>query len=311
MKLPPFRYGAPTVLGEAIELLAEHGDEAAVLAGGQSLLLELRYRQRMPKVLVDLNAVSALDRVSVPPIATASLLRASGLTPAIEVGALVRHADLEALGRAGDPASGPLGRLIGLIAPLVGHPPIRARGTFAGSIAWAHPSAEWCALAALVDAVVVVHGSDDERQVPAADWFVGRHRTACRPDEVITRVRLPLLDAGSGIGFVEHRRTHGTFALVAALAAVRLGFHGQIREARLALAGAADVPVRARAVEAGLVGAVPNDHTLRAAVQLVNDDTDPVPEPHCSPEYRRHAVRVVAQQALSRAVVDARLRRPR
>jgi carbon-monoxide dehydrogenase medium subunit len=311
MKLPPFGYGTPATLGEALELLAEYGSDAALLAGGQSLLLELRYRDRTPAVLVDLNGIAGLDRISVPPPDAAPALLAAGVRPALEVGALVRHAGLEALGRSGDPAVGPLGRLIGMIAPLVGHPPIRERGTFAGSIAWAHPAAEWCALAVLTDAEVITHGPDRERSIPAERWFTGRQATSIGPDEVVVRIRMPLLAPGTGVGFLEHRRTHGTFALVAAMATVRLGRQDRIGAVRLAFANAGEVPLRARAAEAALIGRYPDRATLRDAAQLAADAADPVPEPHCSPAYRRHAVGVLARRALAMAVADARGRTAR
>lgn len=296
MKLPAFRYEAPGTVQEAVEVLGRHGPDAAVLAGGQSLLIEMRYGERSPAVLVDANAVVGLDA-----------LRMQDGT--LRVGALVRHADLE--GRGSDVArqtlgdAGPLGRLLRTIAPEVAHPPIRSRGTFVGSIAWAHPSAEWCALAALLDAGVGVVSRTGDRTVAASEWFRGRLRTDRRPDELVTHVDLPLLPEGSGVGFVEHRRSHASFALVAALACVALGDDGVVTSARVAVAGAGDVPMRMTAAEEELVGVVPDDRACGTSGDAAAAQSRPWSEPHCGAEYRRHAVAVTVGRALGRAARDA------
>jgi carbon-monoxide dehydrogenase medium subunit len=296
MKLPSFRYEAPTTVEEAVDALSRHGGEAAVLAGGQSLLIEMRYGDRRPAVLVDVNPVRGLGRVAL----TDGTLR---------VGATVRHADLE--GRGDDRArraveeAGPLGRLLRAVAREVAHPAIRSRGTFAGSVAWAHPSAEWCALAALLDATVELRSGEGSRRVDAAQWFRGRLRTDRRPDELVTGVDLPLVPARCGVGFVEHRRSHATFALVAALACVELGDDGAVAAARVAVAGAGDVPLRARQAEVALIGAVPDERACLAASDAAARESSPWDEPHCGAGYRRHAVGVVVRRALQQAVRDS------
>ncbi len=300
MKLPPFGYLAPTGVEEAVEVLTRFGPNAAVLAGGQSLLLQMRLLERSPAVLVGLEAVPGLSAVQAAPTH-------------LELGALVRHAALEArsshalvplgTGSGGAARPDPLVRLLALVAPQVAHPPIRARGTFVGSLAWAHPSAEWCALAALVRAVVLVRGPGGGRQVEIQDWFRGGQRTDLRSGELVTGVRLPRLPAGTGVGFVEHRRSHASFALVAALAAVRSAEDGTIASARVGLAGAGDRPVAADLP--ALVGHRPGPQDLAAAAAELADGCEPVAEPHCSAEYRRHCVQVLTRRAIEQALADA------
>jgi aerobic carbon-monoxide dehydrogenase medium subunit len=285
VKPASFDYRAASSAGEATSALAEAGSDAAVLAGGQSLMIDLRYRRQRPGLIVDINRASELGRLSV-------------VDGQVEIGALVRHRQLENASL-GDP----LERLLRLVARYVAHPPIRARGTFAGSIAWAHPAAEWCALAAALDAEMVLASVPGLRAVPAAEWFAGRHRTSRRPDELLTAVRMPLLGAGTAVGFAEHWRTHGSFALAAALAAVRVT-DGRVSWARIGLAGAADVPLRARAAEAVLTGQAVSEDLVAQAAEAAASAAQPVPEPGCSPAYRRQALRVMVQRSLQQALSE-------
>ena len=233
MKPPPLDYRAPTSVDEVLEALTEPG--GVVLAGGQSLVLELVYREQRPRTLVDVNRVVGLDAVRTDD---------AGLT----LGALVRHAALERGG------ADPVRRLLAQVAPYVANPPIRARGTFCGSVAWAHPAAEWNAVALALDAEVHLQSVAGTRSVTAADWFVGDRRTARRPDELVTEVLLRALPADAGVGFAEHRRTHASFAEVAVVA-VLVARDRVVEQVRLAVAGLADRPLRLDAVEASLVGA--------------------------------------------------------
>jgi aerobic carbon-monoxide dehydrogenase medium subunit len=242
VKPAPFDYVAPTTVEEAVEALAEDG--AVVLAGGQSLVLELVYRDQRPRLLVDVNAVGGLSEVRED-------------DHGLRLGALVRHAQLEQGG------AGPVRRLLAQVAPYVAHPPIRARGTFCGSLAWGHPAAEWNAVALVLDAEVHVRGTGGARVVAAADWFVGERRTSRRPDELVVEVVLPVPPAGTAVGFAEHRRTHASFADVAVVAAA-LVRAGQVEQVRLGVAGLADRPVRLSEVEEALVGVGAGDLAVRA-----------------------------------------------
>jgi carbon-monoxide dehydrogenase medium subunit len=287
VKPAPFEYVAPVSVPAAVEALARGGDGAAVLAGGQSLLIEMRYRERRPPLLVDINRIPALTGIEVD-------------GRELRIGAVARHAELE---RAA--FDDPLAALLREAGRHVAHPPVRNRGTFAGSVAWAHPAAEWNALTAGLGGRIVLTGPDGPRTVPAAGWYRGRHRTDLRPGELVTEVRLPLLGAGTAVRFAELRRTHGSFPLVAVAVAVRLD-GGRVADARIGLANAADVPLKATAAEDLLRGTEPTPEALHDAAELAAAHTDPVPEPHCSPRYRRHVVSVLVRRCLTGAAEEAR-----
>ncbi|WP_371778814.1 FAD binding domain-containing protein [Streptosporangium subroseum] len=288
MKPAPFAYQAARSVDEAVALLDEHGSAAKVLAGGQSLMIDLHYRRTRPALLVDVNGVEELVGHGVD-------------DGHLVLGALVRHADLER-----PVAEDPVGALLARIAPYVAHPPIRARGTFAGSLAWAHPAAEWCAVAVALDAEIGLHGPSGRRVVAAAEWFHGPHQTDRTAQELVTEVRLPLLGAGTGIGFAEHRRTHGSFAFAAAVAAVGVA-EGRIAWARIAMANAGPVPVRATTAERALAGSsvASCDGAVSEAGAAAAREADPRPEPHGSVEYRRHVLAVLVRRSLRQALGSA------
>jgi carbon-monoxide dehydrogenase medium subunit len=287
VKPAAFDYVAPTTVDDAVAALAGTDRRVDVLAGGQSLLLELHYRRRQPDLVVDINRVADLDGLRV---------RDGDLV----VGALARHDTFETP----VPDTGPLGRQLAAAASHIAHPPIRALGTMAGSLAWAHPASEWCALAVALDARVELRGHDGTRTVPAADWFLGPHRTARRPHELITAVRLPLLDDGSGIAFLEHRRTHASFAQVAVAVTLTVA-DDVVTAVRIGLANAAGTPVRAHAAERALLGAPAGPAAFDLAATVASTrDADPLPEPYADVEYRRHVVDVLVGRALRLAHQD-------
>jgi carbon-monoxide dehydrogenase medium subunit len=285
VKPPPFSYRAVSSAAEAVDVLAQEGGDAAVLAGGQSLLIDLRYRRAHPLLVLDINRVSSLAAVQAD-------------ARAVSIGALVRHRELES------PAiADPLGGLLARAARHVAHPPVRTRGTLAGSVAWAHPAAEWCALAVGLAGTVETASASGIRRIAAAEWFTGRHRTARRPDELVTAIWLPLLGAGTGVGFAEHRRTHGSFALAAVAAAVRVS-DGRVEWARIGLANAAEIPLRAERAELTLTGNPVSAELLDAAAAAAAAEADPVPEPYCPPDYRRAVLRVLVRRSLEQAVAS-------
>jgi carbon-monoxide dehydrogenase medium subunit len=168
----------------------------------------------------------------------------------------------------------------------------------AGSIAWAHPASEWCALAVALDARIELRGRDGSRTVAAADWFAGPHRTARLPHELITAVRLPLLAGAAGVAFLEHRRTSASFAQVA-VAVVLHVTEDVITSARIGLANAAGTPVRAVTAERALLGAAPEPAAFDLAARLAAEqDADPRPEPYADVGYRRHVVGTLTGRAL-------------
>lgn len=280
MKPPPFEYCRASTLGEAVAVLSD-GD-SKVLAGGQSLVIDLNRRRTRPARLVDINRVAELD-----------LLRIE--EDRLRVGALVRHATFE---HAVEP--GPLGRLLAEVSRTIAHPPIRTRGTMVGSLAYAHPAAEWCTVAAALDAELHLAGTRGQRVVAASEFFRGPFRTACSPDEIVTEVRFPLLDPDTGVGSARQNRTAASFPMVAAVTALTVR-DGVIDQARIGVTNAADRPLRPAAAERSMIGEPPSARLFAFAGQMAADEADPKPEPYCGIEYRRHAVAVLVRRALERA----------
>ena len=286
MKLPPFDYEAPETVAAAVDLLAEHQDEASVLAGGQSLIPLLALRLARPAVLIDINGVQEL----------------SGLSAAdgwLTVGAMTREYVAEESATVGDAVP-----LLAAALPLIGHEAIRNRGTIGGSLAHADPAAELPAVALALDAVFVVRGQRGERFIPAADWFEGYLTTARRPDELLVEVRFPTAGPGTGSSFLEIARRHGDFAMVGLATSLTLA-DGAISDARLAFAGLSDVPVRATAAEDLLVGGQPSDDLFAAAARLATAGLEPPSDLHGSAEYRKKVAAVLVRRGLRAAVGSA------
>lgn len=284
MKPAPFDYRSARTREEAVRLLAESDGDARVLAGGQSLVLDMNFRHVRPTRVVDINPSRELDYL----VDDAGELR---------IGALVRHRAFER-----PVVPGPLGRLLSEVSHHIAHPPVRARGTMAGSLAYAHPAAEWCATALALDAEIDLAGPASPRTVRAGDFFRGPFTTARRPDELITEIRLPLLSGDTGVGFAEQRRTQASFAMVAAVVALTVR-DGATADARIALGNAADRPLRVHAAEEALAGKAPTPRAFAAAGEIAGRECDPRPEPYCGVAYRRHVVSVLVRRALDRALV--------
>ena len=286
MKLPHVDYEAPKTVSEAVELLAEQQDDASVLAGGQSLIPLLALRLAYPAVLVDINGITELSGVSA----------ADGR---VAVGAMTREYVAEASATVADAVP-----LLAAALPLIGHEAIRSRGTIGGSMAHADPAAELPAVARALDAEFVVRGPTGERVIPAAEWFEGYLTTARRPDELLTQVRFPAAERGTGISFQEVARRHGDFAIVGLAASLTLS-GGAISDARLAFAGISDVPVRATGAEDLLVGEGPSPELFDEAARRATDDSDPPADVHGSPEYRRKVAAALVRRGLRAAADNA------
>jgi carbon-monoxide dehydrogenase medium subunit len=286
MKLSPVDYEAPGTVSEAVDLLAEHLDEASVLAGGQSLIPLLALRLAQPAVLIDINGVEALSGVSM----------ADGW---VTIGAMTREYVAEESGTVADSVP-----LLAAALPLIGHEAIRSRGTVGGSLAHADPAAELPAVARALDAEFVVRGPSGERVVPAAEWFEGYLTTSRRPDELLTEVRFPAAARGTGISFQEVARRHGDFAMVGLATSVTLS-DGAISDARLAFAGVSDVPVRAAGAEDLLVGQMPSAELFDEAAQRAAGDIDPPADLHGSAEYRKKVAAALVRRGLRAAVDNA------
>jgi CO/xanthine dehydrogenase FAD-binding subunit len=286
MKLPPFDYEAPTTLSDALELLADHQDEANVLAGGQSLIPLLALRLAYPGVLIDINGVDELSGI---PAANGS----------VTIGATTREYVAEASETIADAVP-----LLAAALPLIGHEAIRSRGTIGGSLAHADPAAELPAVARALDAEMVVQSRSGERVVPAAEWFEGYLTTSRGPDELLTEVRFPRAARGTGVSFQEVARRHGDFAIVGLAASLTLS-DGVISDARLAFAGMSDVPVRAAAAEDLLAGERPSDELFDEAARRATGDIDPPADLHGSSEYRKKVAAALVRRGLRAAADNA------
>ncbi len=286
MKMPPFDYEAPTTISEAVDLLAEHLDQANVLAGGQSLIPLLALRLAYPAVLIDINGIAGLSGVS----ATDGW---------VAIGAMTREYVAEESRTVASAVP-----LLTAALPLIGHEAIRSRGTIGGSLAHADPAAELPAVARALDAEFVVRSQSGERVIPAADWFEGYLTTSRRPDELLVEVRFPTAALGTGTSFQEVARRHGDFAIVGLAASLTLS-DGAISDARLALAGISAVPVRAADAEDLLVGERPSAELFDEAARRATENIDPPADLHGSSEYRKKVGAALVRRGLRAAADNA------
>jgi aerobic carbon-monoxide dehydrogenase medium subunit len=285
MKPPPFEYHAPRTIDEVLDLLAEHGDEAKVIAGGQSLVPLLSMRLARPAHLVDVNDVEGL----------------AGIHDGdhhVRLGATTRERDAEQSALVRDRLP-----LFAEALPLIGHVSIRNRGTIGGSIAHADASAELPAVAVAMEADVIARSTRGERVVAAQDFFDGHFSTVLADDECVVEIRVPV-GPPAGWAFDEVARRHGDFALVGVAAMVALD-GGKIGEARLCFMGVGDRPVRVRSAEQLLVGVEPSSAALADAAREGVRDLEPASDIHGSSEFRRHLAEVTARRALTSAVSNA------
>lgn len=285
MKPPPFEYHAPRTVEEVLAILAEHGDDAKILAGGQSLVPAMNFRLARPAVLVDLNRVEGLDGLA---------LDEDGL----RVGAMVRQARLERSARVAEHAPLVTGAL-----PHVAHAQIRNRGTFGGSLAHADPAAELPAVLLALGGRLTIRGPRGERRVDATDFHVGLFETAVEKDELLVEISIPRAPSRSGWGFHEMSRRHGDYALVGVAVHVVLEESGRVRDARIALLSVGDGPVAATRAAGELVGETPSEEAIRAvAATCAQHDIEPGGDLHASAAYRRHLAEVLTRRALADAV---------
>jgi carbon-monoxide dehydrogenase medium subunit len=283
VKPPPFGYSAPATVEEAVATLAEHGGDAKVLAGGQSLVPLLNMRLVAPAHLVDINGLGA------------ELARVDASSDGVRVGAIARHADVERSASA--VAVLPL---LGQALAHVAHPVIRNRGTLVGSITHADPAAEVPAVLALVDGAVEAVSSSGRRTVAARDLFVGLLETSLRPDELVTSAWFPALPTGTRTAFVEVARRHGDYAVCGVAAAVTRADDGTVTGARAAYVGVSDTPVVLDLTEAVADGGG-EDREFAAAERLATARVNPDGDIHATPEYRRHLAGVLTVRALRKA----------
>lgn len=283
MKPAAFDFTAAHSVDEALAVLTQYGDEAKVIAGGQTLGPMLNMRLLMPQVLLDINAIE-------------SLVGASAGEGGLRLGAATRQADLE-----DDPGLAATQPLVAAAIPYIAHRAIRNRGTVGGSLAHADPAAEWGALVHALDAELVITGANGTRSVAPEDFFVGILTTAVEPEELLVEVRLPAWPQGAGWSFMEFSRRHGDFALAGVACRLQLDAGGRCVDARLGLIGLGHTPLRARDAEAVLVGESAGPELYRAAAEAAARAIEPMSDLHASADYRRQLTRVLVADALAQA----------
>lgn len=275
-----FEYVRPTSLGDAVAALAQAGEDAKLLAGGQSLLPVLRLRLAAPTVLVDLGGVPALRGI-----------RVDGND--LVIGAMTTHAEIVGSDLVRSEAP-----LVSVVEATVADPQVRHRGTLGGSLSHADPAGDLGAAAVALDATMVIEGPAGRRTVAARDFFVDIFTTVLSPDEILVEVRFPRTP-GWTAHYEKFRRSHQAWALIGVAAAVRRD-NGSIAEARVAFTHMGPTPVRATAVEAALAGAA-DLGTVKAAAAAAAEGTSPPSDASGSAEYRRHLAGVLTARAVAAA----------
>jgi carbon-monoxide dehydrogenase medium subunit len=277
-----FDYVRPGSVGDAVQALADGGDDAKVIAGGQSLLPLLRLRLAYPELLVDVGALAELRGVA-------------DAGDALLIGARTTHYQL-----VHDPLVAEHCGLLAQAASTVADPAVRHRGTLGGALVHADPAGDLPAVALALDVTLIARGPGGERQISAADFFVDYLTSSLEPDEILTGIRVPKLGPGWGYRYEKFHRTAQSWATVGVAALVRRS-NGSVAEARIGLTNMGPVPVRAAAAESAVAGADASRDALRAAASHAAEGTNPPGDLHGAPDYRRHLARVLTGRALAAA----------
>lgn len=281
-----FEYHAPTSVQDALGLLGKL-PEAKILAGGHSLVPMMKLRLAQPKHLIDLQKVPGLSGI-----------KEEGGT--LVIGAMTTHWEMEssAVVKAKSP-------VVAETAAVIGDPQVRNKGTIGGSLAHADPAADMPATVIALGAEFVCQGSKGKRTVKVDDWFEGLMTTALREDELLVEIRIPVWPAGSGAAYMKFPHPASRFAVVGVTAAVTLDKGGTCTKAGVGVTGAGTRAVRAKGVEAGLVGNRLDQATIEAAAQKAAEGVDVQADLQGSVEYKSHLCRVFARRALEAAVKRA------
>lgn len=283
MKPAQFAYAKPASLADAFTLLAQHGNDAKVLAGGQSLIATLNMRLSSPSILVDITGIPGLAGIAV----------GSGK---VRIGALTKHRDIERSEEIARHAP-----LLTQAAAHIAHVAIRNAGTIGGSIAFADPAAEWPACMLALDAEFVIAANGGARRVKAREFFNGLYTTALQPNEVLASIELPDLGAGYRSVFMELARRHGDYAIAGVAAVAKIdGQH--LSDVRLAYLGLGATPVLGRHAMAAVEGKTCSPDVVAAAQQALDGDIDPIGDLYSSPATKRHLARVLTGRALAALV---------
>ena len=277
-----FDYVRPGSLDEAVSALAGGGDDAKVIAGGQSLLPLLRLRLAYPELLVD---VGGLDELR-------------GVTETGDELVIGARTTLHQLIRA--PLVAEHAGIFAQTAQLIADPAVRHRATVGGALAHADPAGDLPAIVLALDGTLIARGPGGERQIPAADFFVDYLTTSLEPDEILTAIRVPKLGPGWGYRYEKFHRTVQAWATVGVAALVRRS-NGSVAEARIGLTNMGPTPLRASAAESAAAGVQASPDALRAAAASADEGTSPPGDLHGAPDYRRHLARVLTGRALAAA----------
>lgn len=288
MKPAPFEYHAPVSFDEALELKDRHGDDAKILAGGQSLVPAMNFRVVQPGVLIDLNRMAEL-----------SYIREE--KDVVQIGAMTRERHLEF-----DSSIEQRAPLLHEAVPFIAHPQIRNRGTIGGSIVHADPAAELPVLMLALNARLKAKNISGERWVDAQDFFVGMFTTALTPDEILVEIELPFMPARMGWSFMEVAPRSGDYALMGVAALVSMDETGKCMNAKLVYLNAGDGPVDAKQAAQSLMGEKINDELIESAAAHASEkEITPFGNVHTSPEFQRHLAKVLTRKALKQAIQRA------
>ena len=282
MKAAAFDYVKPRSIDQVISLLQEHGDDARLLAGGQSLLASLNMRLSEPRLLVDISGLDALRGIGVQ----GGMLR---------IGALTTHTEIEGSALVAQHAP-----LLSAAAPHIAHRAIRNAGTWGGSIAHADAAAEWPTCLLALGGTVVARGPKGERRIAADDFFQGLYATALEPEEVLVAGEVPLAAPGSWFAFDELARRRGDYAIVG-MALTGRRHAGVLADTRVVLMGVDSTPLRARKTEVLLNGKVADEALAATAAASLRAEIDPLPDLTNSSETKRHLAGVLLQRLLNGA----------
>jgi carbon-monoxide dehydrogenase medium subunit len=277
-----FDYVRPSSIADAVTALTDGGEDAKVIAGGQSLLPLLRLRLAYPDLLVDVGALDELRGVTDD-------------GDHLLVGARTTLYQL-----VHDPLIAEYGGLLAQTAALIADPAVRHRGTVGGALAHADPAGDLPAVILALDATLIARGPAGEREIAAGDFFVDYLTTSLAPGEILTGIRVRKLGADWGYRYEKFHRTAQAWAIVGVAALVRRS-NGQVAEARIGLTNMGSVPIRAVSVEAAAAGAQASSQALRAAAASADEGTQPPADLHGAPDYRRHLARVLTGRALEAA----------
>lgn len=289
MKPAPFEYFAPTTTDEALALLNEHGYDAKILAGGQSLVPTMNFRLSQPAVLIDINNIADLSYIN------------STDNGGLSIGTLTRQRSIERSDLIADRAP-----LLTETMPHIAHVQIRNRGTIGGSLAHADPAAELPPVAVTLDARFRLRSATGERWVNARDFYIGLFTTDLAPNEMIVEIEIPPTPARTGHSIHEIARRHGDYAMVGVATSVTLDEAGTCTDAKIVFLSVGEGPVSATQSTQSLIGNAPTDATITTAAELAaTTDIDPTGDIHATAKYRRHLAKVLTKRALRDAVERA------